>query len=86
MNIISGLNNKTIESLVKAFTGTTNDVVNEIKQEYGMDTGNFKNGGAWDIRFSRIKQVVLCNLKMQSCAAGNAENCNLTWSLCGHDF
>ncbi|MCM3022733.1 SRPBCC family protein [Heyndrickxia ginsengihumi] len=29
---------------------------------------------------------VLCNLKMQSCAAGNAENCNLTWSLCGHDF
>jgi len=61
VNIISGLNNRTIESLVKAFTGTTNDVVNEIKQEYGMDTGNFKNGGAWDIRFSRIKQVALQN-------------------------
>lgn len=61
MNIISGLNNETIESLVKAFTGTTIDVVNEIKHEYGMDTGNFKNGGAWDIRFNRIKKFALQN-------------------------
>ncbi len=61
MKIISGLNDETIESLVKAFAGTTNDVVDEIKQEYGLETGNFKNGGVWDIRFRRIKQVALEN-------------------------
>ncbi|MBL5867893.1 hypothetical protein B5V88_17190 [Heyndrickxia sporothermodurans] len=30
--------------------------------------------------------VVLCNRKIHSFAAGNAENCNLTWSLYGHDY
>ncbi|MFV2050846.1 DUF5986 family protein [Metabacillus sp. YM-086] len=57
----SGINQSVIGDLVRAFTETTNDVVNEIKQEYGLDTGNFKNGGAWDIRFRRIKQIALEN-------------------------
>lgn len=59
MNITSGIDEFAIGNLVKAFTGTTTDLVNEIKYEYGLDTGNFKNGGAWDIRFRRIKQVAL---------------------------
>lgn len=61
MSISSGMGQSVIGNLVKAFTGTTNEVVNEVKQEYGWDTGNFKNGGAWDTRFNRIKQVALQN-------------------------
>jgi hypothetical protein len=61
LNITSGINQSVVGDLVKAFAEATNDVVNEIKQEYGLDTGNFKNGGAWDIRFRRIKQIALEN-------------------------
>lgn len=59
MNVISGLHNETIEKLVNAFAETTKDVINDITVEYGMETGNFKNGGHWDIRFRRIKYVAL---------------------------
>ncbi|MFB9327816.1 DUF5986 family protein [Paenibacillus aurantiacus] len=45
--------------LVRSFTEGTDQVISEIKEEYGMDTGNFKNGGAWDIRFRRIKSTAL---------------------------
>lgn len=59
MNVISGLHNETIEKLVHAFAETTEDSINDITLEYGMETGNFKNGGNWDIRFNRIKNVAL---------------------------
>lgn len=45
--------------LIRSFTEGTESVVNEIKEEYGMYTGNFKSGGSWDIRFNRIMQVAL---------------------------
>ena len=61
MSISSGMGHLVIGNLVKAFTGTTNEVVNVVRQEYGWDTGNFKNGGSWDTRFNRIKQVALQN-------------------------
>ncbi len=61
LNITSGIHESVVGDLVRAFTETTNDVVNEIKQEYGLDTGNFKNGGTWDLRFKRIKQIALTN-------------------------
>jgi hypothetical protein len=61
MKINSGLDQSVIEQLVIAFTGTTDDVLNDIKREYGWDTGNFKNGGSWDHRFERIKIVALQN-------------------------
>ncbi|MEK3900060.1 DUF5986 family protein [Paenibacillus sp. FSL R7-0179] len=56
-----GLNGHMAELLVKSFTEGTDIVIDEIKQEYGMGTGNFKNGGSWDIRFDRIKQAALLN-------------------------
>ncbi|MFD1139018.1 DUF5986 family protein [Paenibacillus sp. PDC88] len=56
-----GLNGYMAELLVKSFTEGTDNVISEIKQEYGMDTGNFRNGGSWDIRFDRIKQAALLN-------------------------
>lgn len=56
-----GLSRPMAELLVKSFTEGTDGVINEIKEEHGMDTGNFKNGGSWDIRFNRIKQVALQN-------------------------
>ncbi|GFZ87029.1 hypothetical protein GCM10008018_36500 [Paenibacillus marchantiophytorum] len=56
-----GLNGSMAELLVRSFTEGTEGVINEIKQEHGMDTGNFKNGGSWDIRFDRIKQAALQN-------------------------
>lgn len=59
MSITSEIDQSVIDDLVKAFTRPTNDVLNEMRQEYGLDTGNFKNGGAWDIRFDRLKQVAL---------------------------
>lgn len=61
MNITSGINESVVGDLVRAFTETTNDVIKEIKQEYGLDTGNFRNGGTWDLRFKRIKQRALEN-------------------------
>ena len=45
LNITSGIHESVVGDLVRAFTETTNDVVNEIKQEYGLDTGNFKMVG-----------------------------------------
>jgi len=56
-----GLNGYMAELLVKSFTEGTDSVISEIKQEYGMGTGNFTNGGSWDIRFNRIKQAALLN-------------------------
>ncbi|WP_340400006.1 DUF5986 family protein [Paenibacillus sp. FSL H8-0079] len=56
-----GLQGEQAELLVKSFTESTEGVISEIKQEYDMETGNFKNGGAWDIRFNRIKQAALSN-------------------------
>jgi hypothetical protein len=56
-----GLNRSIAELLVGSFTEGTDSIINEIKEEHGMDTGNFKNGGSWDIRFNRIKQVALQN-------------------------
>jgi hypothetical protein len=56
-----GLNRSMAELLVSSFTEGTDGVINEIKEEHGMYTGNFKNGGSWDIRFNRIKQVALNN-------------------------
>lgn len=61
MKINAGLDESVIEDLVRAFTETTDEVLNEVKQEYGWETGNFKNGGSWDHRFDRIKQVALQN-------------------------
>ncbi|MCR6110053.1 hypothetical protein HXA35_06900 [Bacillus sp. A301a_S52] len=61
MKVNTGLDQSLIEELVKAFTGNTDDVLNDVKREYGWDTGNFKNGGSWDHRFERIKQVALHN-------------------------
>ncbi|SFR27810.1 MULTISPECIES: DUF5986 family protein [unclassified Paenibacillus] len=56
-----GLNSSVAELLVGSFTEGTDGVINEIKKEYGLDTGNFKHGGSWDKRFDRIKQVALQN-------------------------
>lgn len=61
MKINSGLQQSVIKDLVGAFTATTDDVLNDVKREYGWETGNFRNGGAWDHRFDRIKQVALEN-------------------------
>lgn len=61
MKVNTSLDQSIIEELVKAFTGNTDDVLNDVKREYGWDTGNFKNGGSWDHRFERIKQVALHN-------------------------
>jgi Family of unknown function (DUF5986) len=61
MNSSLEINESVINNLVKAFTGTTEEVISEIKYEYGMSTGNFKNGGSWDIRFNRIKHAALQN-------------------------
>lgn len=59
MDLDIGLDESTIKDLVQAFGGTTQDVVMEVRQEYGWDTANFKNGGMWDIRFNRIKSAAL---------------------------
>ncbi|MCM3452756.1 DUF5986 family protein [Heyndrickxia oleronia] len=48
-----------IGDIVKAFTSTTHDVIREIQVEHGLDTGNFKSGGNWDLRFKRIKNAAL---------------------------
>lgn len=61
MNVRSGLSDVLIEKLVKAFCRTTEDILNDIDSEYNLSTGNYKNVGAWDIRFSRIKQVAIQN-------------------------
>ncbi|GGG66454.1 hypothetical protein GCM10010918_21130 [Paenibacillus radicis (ex Gao et al. 2016)] len=56
-----GLNDTKAELLVRSFTQETASVLNDIKKEYGLDTGNFRNGGSWDKRFGRIKDVALQN-------------------------
>lgn len=61
MDIAAGMDNSVIDDIVKAFSGTIQDLVYEVKQEYGWDTENFKNGGMWDARFNRIKYAALKN-------------------------
>lgn len=56
-----GLDESTVESMVKAFSHNTDPVINEVREEYGWDTGNYKNGGSWDTRFNRIKLSALQN-------------------------
>lgn len=50
-----------VDLLVKSFSRETESVLNDIKKEHGLDTGNFRNGGSWDKRFGRIKDVALQN-------------------------
>ncbi|MEI4799920.1 DUF5986 family protein [Bacillus sp. FJAT-51639] len=61
MKIGLGIDQTAVRELVKAFTNSPNHVLNDIKIEHGLDTGNFRNGGAWDVRFKRIKEVGLNN-------------------------
>ncbi|KJD38587.1 hypothetical protein QD46_18145 [Paenibacillus polymyxa] len=56
-----GLNDAMAELLVRSFTQETESVLNDIKREHGLDTGNFRNGGSWDKRFGRIKDTALHN-------------------------
>lgn len=56
-----GINESTIESLVNAFSESTRSVMNDIRIEHGLNTGNFQNGGAWDVRFNRLTQAALKN-------------------------
>lgn len=56
-----GIESYIAEQLVRAFTEETLSTIRDIEKEYDMGTGNFKHGGAWDIRFERIKRVALQN-------------------------
>ena len=56
-----GVTSYTAEQLVRSFTEETQSTIRDIQKEYAMDTGNFKNGGAWDVRFDRIKRAALQN-------------------------
>ncbi|ARU60804.1 hypothetical protein CBW65_06635 [Tumebacillus avium] len=55
------LNDDMVQLLVKSFTQETESVLNDISKDYSMGTGNFRNGGSWDKRFGRIKDVALQN-------------------------
>lgn len=55
------LNDDLADLLVKSFTQETESVLNDIKKEHDLYTGNFRNGGSWDKRFGRIKDVALQN-------------------------
>ncbi|PLT33660.1 DUF5986 family protein [Bacillus sp. V5-8f] len=59
MALSLGMEKATIESLVKAFSGSTKGITNEVKLEQGWHTGNFENGGSWDTRFGRIRKAAL---------------------------
>ncbi|MGD6845198.1 DUF5986 family protein [Bacillus infantis] len=59
MSLSLGIDTTVIRNLVKAFTTSPNHVLNDIRNEHGLYTGNFRNGGAWDVRFKRIKEVAL---------------------------
>lgn len=61
MNITSGIRESIVGDLVRAFTEETTGVIQEITREYEFDTGNFKSGGHWDLRFKRIKRIALEN-------------------------
>lgn len=53
------INESVAKDLVQAFSKSTDGTINEIILEHSLDTHNFKDFGAWDIRFSRIKKVAL---------------------------
>lgn len=61
MVISSGINEKTIMGLVKAFSDSVAPLTKEIEIQYELETGNHKHGTAWDIRFTRIKKAALQN-------------------------
>ncbi|MGD6993983.1 DUF5986 family protein [Sutcliffiella horikoshii] len=61
MKISLGIEQNVIRDLVKALTNNTKPVLQDIKMEYGLNTGNFKKGGSWDIIFKRIRDVALKN-------------------------
>jgi hypothetical protein len=61
LKISLGLSRTVTKDLVKAFTNSTSHVLKDIQLEHGLDTGNYKNGGAWDVRFKRIREVALSN-------------------------
>ncbi|HWL22405.1 MAG TPA: DUF5986 family protein [Ureibacillus sp.] len=61
MKISLGINQEVIGELVKAFSDSTTQTLNEVIQEQGWETGNFKNGANWDTRFKRLKKVALQN-------------------------
>lgn len=61
LSVSQGFDQSVIKNLVQAFTDSTKEVVNEVREENGWFTGNFQNGGTWDTRFKRIKDVGLKN-------------------------
>lgn len=61
MKISTGTEKQVIRDIVKAFSKNTQDVIYDIQMEHGLDTGNFINGGVWDVRFNRIKLAALQN-------------------------
>ncbi|QDY45794.1 hypothetical protein FK545_11275 [Planococcus glaciei] len=59
MEIEYGTKREIVGDLIRAFTKSPFDVIDEIKQEHEMSTENFKSRGAWDVRFDRIKHTAL---------------------------
>lgn len=51
-----------VSQMVKGFSQSTVDTIRDIAHEYDLSkTGNFKNMGSWDVRFSRVSRVGLQN-------------------------
>jgi hypothetical protein len=61
MKLTTGSEKQLLKEIVQAFSRNTQDVIYDIQLEHGLDTGNFINGGVWDIRFNRIKLAALQN-------------------------
>ncbi|GLC87509.1 DUF5986 family protein [Lysinibacillus piscis] len=50
-----------MRKLVRSFAENTENTLDEIEINYNMDSGNFRHGGSWDIRFGRIENSVKDN-------------------------
>lgn len=47
-----------MKKLIIAFSQNTENTLDEIEFNFNMDSGNFRNGGSWDLRFGRIEDSV----------------------------